>query len=216
MKGKVIMRNFLISALVGVLLVVSGCSGGDDSSQSYSEAQKKEANGEIVKVLSDMRKNYDEVEKNTSYSNLSTDKYPPQDGLYWKVIIKDGRMDEFFSIVNFTNSHQIGWIFWNEVIFSTNEKTWKYDIGSGHSGGGKHTEVVWGGKYETLSVPIEKIAPGLKVLINGTNPIIRLQGKEHKYDMKLTDNDLNIINTAMYVYEQSKITGKTINMEESN
>lgn len=91
--------------------------------------------------------------------------------------MKDGKVSEFFRIVNFTSG--IEWIFWDKVIFSTNEKNWEYDIGSlgGLSGGGKHTEIVTGGKYETLSVPIKKIAPGLEVLIKGTNPIIRLQGK---------------------------------------
>lgn len=208
------MRKLLISILTASAFFVSGCGGdGNNSSKSYTELQKKEANTEIVKVLSSLRRNYDEVEKRASYTNLATEKYPAQDGLYWKVIVKDRRMNEFFTIVNFTSS--INWVFWDDVIFSTNEEKWKYNIGSfaGQSGGGKHTQVVMGGKYEMLSVPIEKIAPGLNILIKGTNPIIRLQGKEYKYDMKLTDDDMNIINTAMYVYEQSKITDNKINME---
>ena len=72
-----------------------------------------------------------------------------------------------------------------------------------------------GGKYEFLNVSIDKIAPGLEKLIKGTNPIIRLRGKEFVYDIKLTDNDMNIINTAMYTYEQLKITGNKISFDNT-
>lgn len=64
-------------------LVVSGCGGGDGGNINAPvrvSADKKEiANTEIVKVLSDMNKKYDEVEKVYIYTNLATNEYPARD-----------------------------------------------------------------------------------------------------------------------------------------
>ena len=210
------MKRFLAGVFVTSVILLSGCGGTGNSSNknsksvTYSAEQKSAANAEILNILPTMRKTHDDVDKMDIYSSLASESYPPQDGLYWKLIVNKGYVSEYFTIVNFTSG--IEWVFWDDVVFSTNEGNWTYHIGSfaGQSGNGKRTQIVMGGKYEFLNVSIDKIAPGLEKLIKGTNPIIRLRGKEFVYDIKLTDNDMNIINTAMYTYEQLKITGNKI------
>lgn len=215
------MKMFLAGMFVTSAILLSGCGGTGNSSNknsksvTYSAEQKSAANTEILNILPTMRKTHDDVDKMDIYTSLATESYPPQDGLYWKLIVNKGYVFEYFTIVNFTSG--IKWVFGDDVVFSTNEGNWTYHIGSfaGQSGNGKRTQIVMGGKYEFLNVSIDKIAPGLEKLIKGTNPIIRLRGKEFVYDIKLTDNDMNIINTAMYTYEQLKITGNKISFDNT-
>ena len=215
------MKRFLAGVFVISVILLSGCGGAGNSSNknsksiAYSAEQKSIANAEILNILSTMRKTHDDVDKMDIYTSLASESYPPHDGLYWKLIVNKGYVFEYFTIVNFTSD--IEWVFWDDVVFSTNEGNWTYHIGSfaGQSGNGKRTQIVMGGKYEFLNVSIDKIAPGLEKLIKGTNPIIRLRGKEFVYDIKLTDNDMNIINTAMYTYEQLKITGNKISFDNT-
>lgn len=215
------MKRFLAGVFVISVILLSGCGGAGNSSNknsksvTYSTEQKFAANTEILNILPTMRKTHDDVDKMDIYTSLATESYPPQDGLYWKLIVNKGYVFEYFTIVNFTSG--IEWVFGDDVVFSTNEGNWTYHIGSfaGQSGNGKRTQIVMGGKYEFLNVSIDKIAPGLEKLIKGTNPIIRLRGKEFVYDIKLTDNDMNIINTAMYTYEQLKITGNKISFDNT-
>ena len=68
------------------------------------------------------------------------------------------------------------------------------------SGGGKHTQIVMGGKYEIWKGSIEDVQEGLKVLVNGDNPILRLSG-QYKYDMHPTSSDLARVRDALRLEE---------------
>ena len=147
-----------------------------------TEKQKDTANADAMNILSYVPQKYDQVEKRTIYAPWGEGKIPPATNLYWYAIEKDKAVTMRASLVHFTDD--INWVFWDKLIFSTDQGKWEYNIDSfaGQSGGGKHTEVVMGGKYEMLDVPFDKLKPGIKLLVEGTNPIIRMQGKPHKED----------------------------------
>lgn len=56
------------------------------------------------------------------------------------------------------------------------------------------------GKYEIWKGSIEDVQEGLKVLVNGDNPILRLSGK-YKYDMHQTSSDLARVRDALRLEE---------------
>lgn len=110
-------------------------------------------------------------------------------------------------MVHFTGSGNINWVFWDKIIFSTNEQNWEYSIGSfvGQSGGGKSIEIVWGGKYEFLDLPFSKLNKGFSMLTSGKNSIIRLQGKENQFDYRPTEKDLNNFKNALKFEADSQV-----------
>ena len=67
-----------------------------------------------------------------------------------------------------------------------------------------------GGKYEFFDVTFDKLAPGIKILIEGTNPTIRLQGKEAKYDYIVPESQIEHLKAGYQLYEDLKVTGGKI------
>ncbi len=210
------MKRFLVivSSIIMFLLVV-GCGSDKNNSattsmpkkQEITMEQKKQATGEILRILGAMPQNKDEVEKKIWYQPWGNKAYPAKNAIYWYAGNKDDHVWMRAFIVNF--STDMGWVFWDKIIFSTTEKNWEYKIKNvfaGQSGGGKSTDIVRGGKYETLDIPIAEVIQGYKLLINGNNPIIRLEGKERYYDYKLTKTDIEHLKTGIYLYEQLQVT----------
>ena len=181
------------------------------SAKTTSVDQKKEASQEILRILGNVPVKVDEVEKRNIYRPWGVGGVPPEDNVYWYAVNKDSNVSLRTLIFNF--STDTAWIFWDKLIFSTNQGRWEYPIGSfvGQSGGGKKTEVFIGGKYERLDLPYEKLAPGYKLLLEGSNPIIRLQGPDSSFDMRLSAAQIEQIKTGYHLYELLEITdGKIV------
>jgi len=184
------------------------------STSEQKEEQKKVANTEVIKVLGTFYKKIDEVQKSEWYTPYSGN-VPAKTAAYWYVGLNSGDyINQRVKLVHFSSG--INWVFWDDVIFSTSEKNWKYEIGSfaGQSGGGKSTEIVMGGKYEYLDVPFDKVSKGIEILVAGTNPIIRLEGKQYHYDIKLTEQDIQSLKTALEFEKNAKIIGGKITREQ--
>jgi hypothetical protein len=174
--------------------------------EAPTEEQKQEARENIQKILDSMPQREDNVEKTTWYQTWGTDNYGPKSAIYWYVGKKDNKVKLYAKIVHF--SKNMDWVFWDNLKFSAGESTVAYKIKNvfaGQSGGGKSTQVVMGGKYETLSVPFEELRPGFELLTTKPNPILRLYGKEHYYDYELTSDDIESLKTAIYLDDQLKI-----------
>ena len=179
-------------------------------SNAEKEELRKKSNTEVIKALGTFYKKIDEVEKYEWYKQYA-DSIPPKTAIYWYVgLSKENDLNQRIQIIHFSDG--IGWVFWDKVIFSTTEKNWKYEIGSfaGQSGKGKATQVVYGGKYETLDLPIDNLIKGLEVITTGTNPIIRLEGKEHVYDIRLTPEDIANLKKALEFEKNAQIIGNKI------
>lgn len=179
--------------------------------QKLEYEQKKQASAEILKILNDMPANTDPVEKQTWYQPWGKGEYPAESAVYWYAGKKENHVWLRTKIVQFSSG--INWVFWDKLIFSTDNKNWEYKIPNvfaGQSGGGKHTQVVYGGKYETLDLSFDKLRPGYEILVNGENPIIRLSGKEYYHDYKLDQEDLDHLKTGLYLYDQLKIVNNEL------
>ena len=210
-------KKVFLSTIVMLILFFVGVAltnKADDSNTSNNSTvvtveQKKEKSNELVSILSQVPQYEDKVEKSVIYKPWG-EQIPPQDAVYWYAISKDNFINERIKIVNFSDG--IDWIFWDKIIFSTDQNRWDYEINSfvGQSGGGKSTQIVMGGKYEFLDVPFEKLAPGIKILIEGSNPIIRLKGDKYKFDYVVPDNQIEHLKAGYKVYEDLKATGGMI------
>ena len=181
------------------------------SAKTVTVEQKKEASQEILQILGSVPMKVDEVEKRNVYCPWGIGAVPLENNTYWYVINKDSDVRLRTLIFNFSTDTE--WVFWDKVIFSTSQGRWEYSIGSfvGQSGGGKKTDVFIGGKYERLDLPYEKLAPGYKLLLEGSNPIIRLQGPDAHFDMHLSAAQMEQITTGYRLYELLEITdGKIV------
>lgn len=47
-------------------------------------------------------------------------------------------------------------------------------------------------------------------MVNGGNPILRLKGEEHFYDIKLSQEDIKNLKNAIIFYENSQIIDEKI------
>ena len=158
-------------------------------------AETKEANDKIIQniqsVLNNFSFQYDEVQKFKWYHSWEGDSYPPRDAAHWYIIERNGQYKLRAFLVDFDDS--VKWVFWDRVVFSTESENWTYFIRNcfaGQSGGGKSTEIVQGGKYETLDVPFSQVEYGYKLLAKGNNPIIRFQSEEAYHDYYLTSESV--------------------------
>lgn len=208
------MKKFLYVILIlGLIFSISSC--GDDETKSNSAIQndkitentnsKEQAILEIKRILNSVPQSKDEVEKTIWYKPWGNDNLPAKDGVYWYAIEKDGKINLYAMLVNYTNG--IDWVFWDRVIFSTENENWKYDIKNcfaGQSGGGKGTKIVMGGKYEYLNARFDDLEKGFLLLVKSSKPIIRFQGERSHYDYYLTQEDINLFNTGLYLNEQLK------------
>lgn len=174
--------------------------------QHEKEKQKEQAKQEINGILQDLYAETDEVEKQTWYKSIQG-VYPPETRLYWYAGVKDSDIWERAKMVHF--SDRIEWVFWKKIIFSTNEGKWEYNVStlSGQDGE-KKIEIVRGGKYEYSDLEFDKIKPGIKVLISGTNPIIRLAGRQRYEDYHLSAEDIKNLKLG---YRLSELLKKTDN-----
>lgn len=214
-------RRLLACLFLSVAVMVAGCGGDAPPSPPPSQTapsgptaeQKNAANAEIVRVLSSMKNRHDDVEKFDKYTSWTTDSIQPQTGIHWFATIRDGKLHEYVMFVEFTTS--MDWVFWDNLTFSTASDKWKYHIDcfAGQSGNGKSTKIISGGKYEVAAIPIDAIADGLKIITTGENPIVRMSGSKLYDDYHVTKEDIESLKTALYVYEESKITNGAVTMK---
>lgn len=179
----------------------------NEKTETAAKERKKVASKEILQILGNMPQITDEVNNTVWYQPWGKGSIPAQNAIYWYAGCKNNYVWMRAKIVNFSSG--VNWVFWEKVIFHTSDGNWEYQIKNvfaGQSGGGKHTQVVMGGKYETLDVPYGDLKLGYEKLITGTNPIIRLAGKEYNFDYKLTSEDINHLKTGVRLAELLQIT----------
>lgn len=165
----------------------------------------KQIVAEVERILNNIPSKTDDVEKITWYYPWGTNGHPARDAVYWYVGEKDGKFWLRAFLVHFDEG--IEWVFWDKVIFSTSNANWTYNIRNcfaGQTGGGKDTKIVRGGKYERLDVNFSELEQGYRLLATGNNPIIRFQGEDRHHDYYLTSDDINLLNTGIYLNEQLK------------
>ena len=175
-----------ILMLVLVIVINPGSMDSDSASSSNSKVtvtaeQKEQAKNDALAILQATPQSVDEVEKVTWYK-----------------------------FVHFDSG--IDWVFWDKVIFSTDQGKWELKLNTfaGQSGDGKDTQIVMGGKYETLDIPYDKAYEGIKLLLEGTNPIIRYQGEKAKYDYHVPAETLQELQRSMQLHQDLKLINNSL------
>ena len=206
----------LFAVLFSVMLV--GCGGGNkpqgssnqtsqtsQSAQSKPQTDKAATFAEINKILDleSVKKEKDHVERKTIYRPFTEfGVYPSwqvtQDGDTVKMdaVIMDGTpWDKSKKNSNF--------IYWTTLIFSTDEKKWEYTIPhcSGSTGGGKETSSNQQGTYEYFKTPFVTLVPGYRLLVEGTNPKIRLKGVNKRKDIKVSSEMIAALKNGLRLDE---------------
>lgn len=155
-------------------------------------------------ILNHTPQRTDEVEKATWFQSWGTEPYGAKDSIYWTAKVDQNKtVQQYLKFVTFSDfSFQS--VFWQKLTFSTTEGNWEYYIESGVHGGGKETLVVHGGKYEILDVKYENVEKGIKLLTEGTNPIIRYSGISYYQDYHVPPEVIQELKRAVTLHENLK------------
>nr|DAY51269.1 MAG TPA: hypothetical protein [Caudoviricetes sp.] len=210
----ILLTTFIIFIACGMLAPDSGKTSttGGNATQAAQTAQDKEkqkenAQADAMNILGSVPQENDQVKNQTIYRPWGNGPVPADTNLYWYAVVKNKSVTERIKLVHFTSD--INRVFWDKLIFSTDQGKWEYKINAfaGQSGDGKHTEVVMGGKYETLDVPYDKLRPGIKLLTEGTNPIIRMKGAQHQADFQVPQATIDQMKAAQQLDQDLTILG---------
>ena len=99
-------------------------------------------------------------------------------------------------------------VYWHTIIFSTDEKKWEYQIPNcdGNTGGGKEVSTNNKRIYEYYKTPFINLSGGYRLLVEGTNPTIRLKGVNKRKDIKVTKEMIEALKTGLRLDELFIIT----------
>ncbi len=176
-----------------------------NSSSTYLKPEEKEqVKATVMDILNHTPQRTDEVEKATWFQSWGTEPYGPQDNIYWRAKVDQNKtVEQYLKFVTFSDfSFQS--VFWRKLTFSTNEGSWEYYTESGVQGDGKNTLVVHGGKYEILDVKYDNVEKGIKLLVEGTNPIIRYSGMSYYQDYRVPPEVIQELKRAVTLHENLK------------
>lgn len=175
------------------------------TSSHLKPEEKEQIKATVMDILNHMSQHTDEVEKVTWYEPLDYQKYGSIDNIYWSVEVdRNMNTKQFFTFVTFSDFTMQS-VFWNKLTFSTNEKNWEYYIGSSVSGNGKDTQIIHGaGRYELFDVQYDKVEEGIKLLVKGTNPIIRYSGMSYYQDYHVPPEVIQELKRAVTLHENLK------------
>lgn len=209
----------LFAVLLSFLLV--GCGGSNpqqrsskqastQTSQAKPQMDKKTAYAEINALLDlDLvKKEQDKVGRTNFYKPFTGL------GLYpsWQVTQTDNtvRMDAIImdGAKRENSKGPDALVYWHTIIFSTDEKKWEYQIPNcdGNTGGGKEVSTNNKRIYEYYKTPFINLSGGYRLLVEGTNPTIRLKGVNKRKDIKVTKEMIEALKTGLRLDELFIIT----------
>ncbi len=211
-------RRFFYGALLVVLLglILVGCGGGKkgsssrephstQTSQEQQQADMKAAFDEIDQLLDSemVKKATDKTGRRDLYTPFTAfDMYPAwvvtqeADTVRMEAVIMDAvTWEKAKGKKSFVN--------WQTIIFSTDQEKWEYNIPNcdGSTGGGKEVSTNDKGKYEYFKTEFHNLAPGYRLLVEGTNPNIRLKGISKRKDIKVTEEMIAALKVGLRLDE---------------
>ena len=186
-------------------ILFSHYTNSSSSESTYMQLQpeeKEQIKTAAIDILNHMSQHTDEVEKVTWYESPGAQKYEPINNIYWSVEVnRNMNTQQFLTFVTYSDFTMES-IFWNKLTFSTNEENWEYYIGSGVTGNGKDTQIIHGGgRYEFFAVQYDKVEKGIKLLVEGTNPIIRYSGMSYYQDYHVPPEVIQELKRAIALHD---------------
>lgn len=207
-KGSKWVLYLVVILIVGAIVYEVVEQNSRSKKPKYTIEQTKQANAETLRILGAIPMESDPVEKITWYRPEGNSDLSPYSRIRWYAGAQPmgtSTNDTFVwmrvNIIHYSTGTD--WVFWKKLIFSTDQGNWEYYLDPSDT---KNTKVVSGGKYETADLKFTDIKQGVKLLITGTNPIIRLSGTGKYYDMQISPETIESLKTAYYLSDQLAVS----------
>lgn len=182
--------------------------------------KKADAEKEIYTILNNTNFEYDQVDREYKFYSSSQRAIQPNNSVSWVAFVDSSGhlVGPFIKLVTFAPLDiSTNWIFWDKLTFSSSEG--KYDctmrgVIAGQSGGGKNIRLDDSGAYEYALLTIPETDEGMRILTQGSNPIIRYRGSQYYKDYTLSSEEIEQLKTALTLYKLGDIVDNTLDVNK--
>ena len=234
-------KRVLVTAVVGVIMAIlvgyiitdyhqkapdRASYAASENARKAQEVKDKEAEltrkanaeQEIYTILNNTNFEYDQVDREYKFYSSSQRAIQPNNSVSWVAFIDSSGhlVGPFVKFVTFAPLDiSTNWIFWDKLTFSSSAGKFDYTMRgviAGQSGGGKNIRLDDSGTYEYALLTIPEIDEGLRILTQGSNPIIRYRGSQYYKDYALSYEEVEQLKTALTLYKLGDIVDNNLDV----
>lgn len=182
--------------------------------------KKADAEKEIYTILNNTNFEYDQVDREYKFYSSSQRAIQPSNAVSWVAFVDSSGhlVGPFIKLVTFAPLDiSTNWIFWDKLTFSSSAGKYDYTMRgviAGQSGGGKNIRLDDSGAYEYALLTIPEIDEGMRILTQGSNPIIRYRGSQYYKDYTLSSEEIEQLKTALTLYKLGDIVDNTLDVNK--
>lgn len=236
-------KRVLVTAILGVIMavlvvcVITDYYQNTSTQAAYAESEearkvqeekdteaeltkKADAEKEIYTILSNTNFEYDQVDREYKFYSSSQRAIQPNNSVSWVAFVDSSGhlVGPFVKFVTFAPLDiSTNWIFWDKLTFSSSAGKYDYTMRgviAGQSGGGKNIRLDDSGAYEYALLTIPEIDEGLRILTQGSNPIIRYRGSQYYKDYALSSEEVEQLKTALTLYKFGDIVDNNLDVNK--
>ena len=236
-------KRVLVTAVVGVIMAIlvgyiitdyhqkapdRASYAASENARKAQEVKDKEAEltrkanaeQEIYTILNNTNFEYDQVDREYKFYSSSQRAIQPNNSVSWVAFIDSSGhlVGPFVKFVTFAPLDiSTNWIFWDKLTFSSSAGKFDYTMRgviAGQSGGGKNIKLDDSGTYEYALLTIPEIDEGLRILTQGSNPIIRYRGSQYYKDYALSYEEVEQLKTALTLYKLGDIVDNNLDVNK--
>ena len=236
-------KRVLVTAILGVIMavlvvyVITDYHQNTYNQAAYAESEearkaqeekdkeaeltkKADAEKEIYTILNNTNFEYDQVDREYKFYSSSQRAMQPNNSVSWVAFVdSSGHLTgPFVKFVTFAPLDiSTNWIFWDKLTFSSSAGKYDYTMHgviAGQSGGGKNIRLDDSGAYEYALLTIPEIDEGIRILTQGSNPIIRYRGSQYYKDYTLSSEEIEQLKTALTLYKLGDIVDNTLDVNK--
>lgn len=236
-------KRVLVTAILGVIMavlvvyVITDYHQNTYNQAAYAESEearkaqeekdkeaeltkKADAEKEIYTILNNTNFEYDQVDREYKFYSSSQRAIQPSNAVSWVAFVDSSGhlVGPFIKLVTFAPLDiSTNWIFWDKLTFSSSAGKYDYTMHgviAGQSGGGKNIRLEDSGAYEYALLTIPEIDEGIRILTQGSNPIIRYRGSQYYKDYTLSSEEIEQLKTALTLYKLGDIVDNTLDVNK--
>ena len=236
-------KRVLVTAVLGVIMAVlvgyvitdyhqntsnqTAYAASEEARKAQEEKDKEaeltkkaDAEKEIYTILNNTNFEYDQVDREYKFYSSSQRAIQPNNYVSWVAFVDSSGhlVGPFVKFVTFSPLDiSTNWIFWDKLTFSSSAGKYDYTMRgviAGQSGGGKNIRLDDSGAYEYALLTIPEIDEGIRILTQGSNPIIRYRGSQYYKDYTLSSEEIEQLKTALTLYKLGDIVDNTLDVNK--
>ena len=192
----------------------------EEKAKEAELTKKADAEKEIYTILNNTNFEYDQVDREYKFYSSSQRAIQPSNAVSWVAFVDSSGhlVGPFIKLVTFAPLDiSTNWIFWDKLTFSSSAGKYDYTMRgviAGQSGGGKNIRLDDSGAYEYALLTIPEIDEGMRILTQGSNPIIRYRGSQYYKDYTLSSEEIEQLKTALTLYKLGDIVDNTLDVNK--